>query len=174
MVFASGARSQLSAARRDARRSCRRSRRCQTHGICCALPYTCRWAASARRSRGTGVKEGGEAAAPSGRNLADKQGRRNLKMKKNFIKKEDGARGAAATLVRSWGTAGCSGRGLSGSWAWGGRTCPSLDRDSRLHRDPCLPVHSLGPAALPRPRQPQQKVLGSCWAILNFSGENPK
>lgn len=116
MVFVSGARSQLSATRRDACRSCRRSRCCQTCGICCALPYTCRWAASARCSRGGGVKEEGKAAAPSGRNLGDKQGRRNPKMKKS--KKEDGAGGATATLVRSWGAAGCSGRVLSSTQGW--------------------------------------------------------
>lgn len=73
MVFASGARSQLSAARRDARGSCRRSRRCQTRGICCARPYTCPWAAAARRR----LEGRRKIAAPSGRNLMDKQQRRN-------------------------------------------------------------------------------------------------
>lgn len=73
MVFASGARSQLSAARRDACGSCRRSRRCQTRGICCARPYTCPWAAAARRR----LEGRRKIAAPSGRNLTDKQQWRN-------------------------------------------------------------------------------------------------
>lgn len=73
MVFASGARSQLSAARRDACGSCRRSRRCQTRGICCARPYTCPWAAAARRR----LEGRRKIAAPSGRNLKDKQQWRN-------------------------------------------------------------------------------------------------